>query len=189
MDRREEILTAASHAFLKFGIEKITLDDIAREIGIQKTALYYYFKNKEQLIAEMISQKINDFQQKMAEAVLKEGNVRDKLRTFMKTKINLMKDNLPFMKLFDKEGLSKHAQQFLANHRQMVLENDFCLIKEIIQQGISNHRISFQLNDSLVLMILGVTYGSFIGRFIENANWDIEDMIETSIEVIFKGIE
>ncbi len=38
-------------------------------------------------------------------------------------------------------------------------------------------------------MILGVTYGTFVGRFLENTDWDIDEMIDTSIEVIFNGIE
>ncbi len=189
MDRRAEILSAAQHAFLKYGIEKITLDDIAHECGIQKTALYYYFKNKEELLAEMIVTKVNEFQLQLRQAVDAAENVKEKLRTYMKMKINIMRQNLPFMKLFEKEGLPLRAQKFLEENKQKLLESDFCLVKEIIQQGIKNHKVSFKLSDSLVLMILGVTYGTFVGRFLEDANWDIDEMIDTAIEVIFKGIE
>jgi hypothetical protein len=38
-------------------------------------------------------------------------------------------------------------------------------------------------------MILGVTYGSFVAKHIDACNWDVDAMIETSIDVIFKGIE
>jgi len=189
MARREEILKAAQNAFLKYGIEKITLDDIAQECGIKKTALYYYFKSKEEILAEMILLKVNEFEDKLTEAVDKAGNVREKLRTYMKMKISLMKENLPFMKLFQKEGLPLKAHEFMHELKKRLMETDFCLVKNIIQQGITNHKVSFKLNDSLVLMILGVTYGTFVGRFLEDTNWDIDEMIDTSIEVIFNGIE
>ena len=189
MSRREEILKAAQNAFLKYGIEKITLDDIAQECGIKKTALYYYFKSKEEILGEMILMKVNEFEDKLIKAVDKAGNVRGKLRTYMKMKIILMKENLPFMKLFQKEGLPLKANEFMHEHKKHLMETDFCLVKDIIQQGITNHKVSFKLNDSLVLMILGVTYGTFVGRFLEDTNWNIDEMIDTSIEVIFNGIE
>jgi AcrR family transcriptional regulator len=189
MSRREEILAAAQNAFLKFGIEKITLDDIARECGINKTALYYYFKNKEEILSEMLLNKIDDFEKRIRQEVLKKDNVKDRLRTYMLLKINMMRENIPFFRLFENEGLSLKARKFLEENRKKIMDTDFCLIKDVLQQGIKNHKISYKLNNSLVLMILGVTYGTFIGKFIEEEDWDMEAMIHTTIEVIFKGIE
>lgn len=189
MARREEILNAAQKAFLKYGIEKITLDDIALECGVKKTALYYYFKNKDELLAEMILLKLNGFMSKLQEAVGNAGNVQEKLRTYMKMKIEIMRENMPFFKLFEREHLPLKTKNFLQTHKTRVLELDFGLVKDVIKQGIDNQRVNFELSDSLVLMILGVTYGTFIGRFMEHTEWDIDEMIDTSIEVIFKGIE
>lgn len=189
MARREEILEAAQNAFLKYGIEKITLEDIARECGIQKTALYYYFKNKEELLSEMILLKINEIQERIKLAVDAAGSVKEKLRTYMRTKIEIMRENMSFLQLFDKEGLPIREQRFLEENKKKLIQTDFCLVKDIIKQGIKNQKVSYELKDSLVLMILGVTYGTFVGRFLEDTNWDVDEMIETSIEVIFKGIE
>jgi len=188
MNRREEILVAAQNAFQKFGIEKITLEDIAKECGIQKTALYYYFKNKDEILAEMILLKIREYQTNIVEALTAAEGVKEKLRTYMTMKINMMHKDISFMRLFEKERLPNKAKNFLEKHKKDILETDFYLVKSVIEQGIKNKKVSFKLNDSLVLMILGVTYGTFIGRFLENENWDIEEMINTSIEVIFNGI-
>ncbi|HPR17937.1 MAG TPA: TetR/AcrR family transcriptional regulator [Candidatus Cloacimonadota bacterium] len=188
MDRRDEILTAAQHAFLKYGIEKITLDDIAGECGIKKTAIYYYFKSKEDIVAEMLKQQINAIQLSVSEKVDQSKTVREKLHSFMKTKIIVMQDNLPLMKLLQNEYLPNKVKQILLEKSQDMRDFDFHLVREIIKQGIQNHKVSCELNDSLVLMILGVTYRTFFGRFMENANWDTDEMIDTAIEVIFNGI-
>ena len=189
MARREEILRAAQNAFLKYGIEKITLDDIAQECGVKKTALYYYFKNKDEIMMEMILLRLREFEAQVKEAVEAAENVREKLRTYMKMKINLMKENMPFIKLLDKEFLPVRAKEFMQLNKVRIMEADFCLVKEVILQGIKNHKVSFKLNDSLVLMILGVTHGAFVGRYLGNTDWDIDEMIDTTIEVIFNGIE
>ena len=81
------------------------------------------------------------------------------------------------------------GSRIYASSQKRIVVADFRLVTNIIKQGIEDHEISFKLNDSLILMILGVTYGKFVGRFLENTDWDIDDMINTSIEVIFKGIE
>ena len=189
MSRREEIVKAAQHAFLKFGIEKITLDDIAQECGVKKTALYYYFKGKDEILAEMLQQKMEEFEQIVKQEVFKQKNVKDRLRTYMQTKIRMMKENLPFIKLLEKEGLPLKAKEFMKIHKRKSMDTDFCLVKDVLTQGIKNKRVSYKVDDSLVLMIMGVTYGIIVGRFVENCDWDIDAMIETSINVIFKGIE
>lgn len=189
MGRKEEILAAAEEAFIKYGLEKITLDDIAYECGIKKTALYYYFKNKDEILGGMIQLKARTISSRIRIEVMRQNNVKERLRTFMRTKISVMQENMGFMKLFEREGLPKKAMEFIHDVQRSMGDSDFALVKEVINQGIENNRISYQKSDSLVLMILGVTYGSFMGKQFDECNWDTDAMIETTIDVIFKGIE
>ena len=39
--------------FLKYGLEKTTLEDIARSAGMTKSSLFYYYRNKEALFLEV----------------------------------------------------------------------------------------------------------------------------------------
>ncbi len=48
--RRTEILHAALRAFRDKGYHGTTLEDIARQLGVRKTALYYYFPDKEAIL-------------------------------------------------------------------------------------------------------------------------------------------
>jgi AcrR family transcriptional regulator len=50
-EKREAVLHAAAQAFSENGYYKTSLDDIALRLGITKPTLYYYAKNKEDLIA------------------------------------------------------------------------------------------------------------------------------------------
>ena len=51
---REEILAGARRVLLRDGIAATTLDAVAKEIGMSKTALYYYFPSKDALFFELI---------------------------------------------------------------------------------------------------------------------------------------
>ena len=51
---REEILEAARRVVLRSGLAATTLDAVAREVGVTKTALYYYFPSKDALLFELM---------------------------------------------------------------------------------------------------------------------------------------
>lgn len=51
---REEILEAARIVLLRSGVASMTLDAVAKEVGVSKTALYYYFPSKDALLFQLI---------------------------------------------------------------------------------------------------------------------------------------
>ena len=54
MDFRERILTEADELFCKFGIKRITMDDIAKQLGMSKKTIYQHFKDKNELVYVLI---------------------------------------------------------------------------------------------------------------------------------------
>ena len=48
-DRQDMILDAAFHAFATYGFRRTTMDDIARGVGLSRSALYLYYRNKEDM--------------------------------------------------------------------------------------------------------------------------------------------
>jgi len=55
LDTKENITRTALKLFLRNGYEKTSLNQIAREVGITKPAIYHHFKNKDELIHEVLS--------------------------------------------------------------------------------------------------------------------------------------
>ena len=49
-----KILTGAEALFLRYGFKSITMDDIARELGISKKTLYQYFTDKNDLVNQAV---------------------------------------------------------------------------------------------------------------------------------------
>ena len=47
---REEIIRVAAKLFAEHGYRAVTIDDIANELGFTKSAVYYYFDNKAQIL-------------------------------------------------------------------------------------------------------------------------------------------
>lgn len=55
MDKQElEIIGGAFALFNKYGIRSVTMDDVAREMGISKKTIYKYFENKADLVHKCV---------------------------------------------------------------------------------------------------------------------------------------
>jgi AcrR family transcriptional regulator len=55
LETKEHIVKTALELFLQTGYEKTSMNDIARQVGITKPAIYHHFKNKDQLFHEVLS--------------------------------------------------------------------------------------------------------------------------------------
>jgi AcrR family transcriptional regulator len=53
-ERRQRILNAALAVFMRYGYRRATMDDIAREVGISRPALYLSFSGKEDLLRAVV---------------------------------------------------------------------------------------------------------------------------------------
>lgn len=55
MDLRENIVITSQTLFLDKGIKSVSMDDIAKELGISKRTLYENFSSKEELLSECLT--------------------------------------------------------------------------------------------------------------------------------------
>lgn len=53
--RRREILRSAARIFARSGYHATTVDDIAQAMGVSKGVVYYYFRSKDEIFAEVLS--------------------------------------------------------------------------------------------------------------------------------------
>jgi AcrR family transcriptional regulator len=75
---RREILDAAHDLIAEVGSADISLADVAAAVGIGRTTLYEYFRDKDDLIASMVEERLPEVIQEMINAAT-DGDVRDRL--------------------------------------------------------------------------------------------------------------
>lgn len=64
---KEQVMTTALDLFSQYGVKSVSMDDIARTIGISKRTIYEFFEDKETLLQEAIK-----FHNNNMRAILKE---------------------------------------------------------------------------------------------------------------------
>ena len=58
-DVRDLILDAAERLLVRFGYSKMTMDDLAREVGVAKGTLYLHFPSKEEVVLSRIDRMVD----------------------------------------------------------------------------------------------------------------------------------
>lgn len=85
MDTKEKITRTALSLFLERGYEKTSLNDIAREVGITKPAIYHHFKNKAQLFHQVLTLFFEEMGKWSSSRFGSCKNLRDLLKAFFQS--------------------------------------------------------------------------------------------------------
>ncbi len=81
-DKRCAILNAARKRFCLHGLTKVTMDEIAADLGMSKAALYYYFSTKEEIFRQVVAQEREDFIRGIESIIKNKQTGTDKLGAY-----------------------------------------------------------------------------------------------------------
>ena len=118
----EKILKCAAEIFSKFGYQKTSMADIAREMGKTKTYLYYYFKDKETIFSTIIEEEAKTLFIKLVEETAKGDNLESKMTGYIIARFshlqllsdrysNLKSELLTFLPLIERKREKYNRQE------------------------------------------------------------------------------
>ncbi len=114
--RRAEILHAALRAFREKGYHATTLDDIADDLGLRKTALYHYFPDKESILYECHRESLGELDRLMRDARKRFTSATDRLAHVIREHVRVMTETVEGSPLaFEVTALSpEHHDEVIA---------------------------------------------------------------------------
>jgi len=77
---KKQLMSAAIDCFARLGYQGTTIDRIARAAGVTKGAIYYHFRDKEQLLFEAVRDRVQGFEGHVLEEVAPAGDAIANLR-------------------------------------------------------------------------------------------------------------
>jgi TetR/AcrR family transcriptional regulator, cholesterol catabolism regulator len=113
--RRAEILDNAQRLFERDGYPQTTLDDIAKAVGIKREGLYYYFKNRRDILHALVFPILKDLNESIEIIAASEVSPPAKLYTAIRNHLFYDMDSLGMVVLTGhgddlKEGREKDRQ-------------------------------------------------------------------------------
>ena len=154
-DKRQQILEAASECLARFGYDKTTLDDIAGRIGLNKTSLYYYYRNKESIFIDVIVQEAKAFLTALQTKTVRAHGCRNQILTYLTERLRYYRHVVNLHNL-SVETLQRMHPSFHALY-QDVQEREIDFIVTLLKEGMAAGQIKSVNAARLARIILAVT--------------------------------
>jgi len=120
MSQIERIIQGGEELFLKAGIRSVTMDDIARHLGMSKKTIYQFFKDKNELVMALVKKKLQEDEDQMSEIIKKSGNVIEEMINMMKCSEDIFSRINPIV-IHDLQKYHQEAWRQFQNFKSEVL--------------------------------------------------------------------
>lgn len=130
---KERILAEAERLFWKYGVRSVTMEDIARQLGISKKTIYQHFSDKEQILYQVIQEKTTRNQSEMDCMVIETTNPIEEILSVL----SMMQKNADKVSPNLLIDIKRYYPQAFSLFRQYKEGQIMRSILENIQKGIS----------------------------------------------------
>ncbi len=117
-DDLENILLKVRELYMKYGIKSITMDDVARELGISKKTLYQYVSDKDDLVGKFIDNEIELRQKEIFNCYRAGYNAIEELFEISLYMNKLMREQNPATEYDLKKYYPHHYQKIVKIRRE-----------------------------------------------------------------------
>lgn len=149
---RSQILQTAQQLYQHHGIKKVTMDDVAKAVGKTRSALYYYFKNRDELFEAVMFSLVEEVKNDLESVMNREKELESKIHAFCFAKVKGVKKTRNFIAAIesglDKDDLSKFSGVMWKVHQKM-MQAETALLKSVIQHSVAIREIPEPAADSL----------------------------------------
>lgn len=131
---QDEITAAAAELFASRGFRAVTIDDVASSLGYTKSVVYYYFKNKNEVLWTIFNQ-IDDAWAHDMDDILASGDAPDKMLKDMirKHALNVLERTAWTAIYFREQGNLTEKQQATVDERKHAYNGKF---RSVYQKGV-----------------------------------------------------
>ncbi len=131
MNQKQQILEKAEELYLKIGIKSVSMDDLARSLGISKKTLYQYVENKNDLVSQIIDCHINEEIAVVTEILKNSDNAIDEMLKVAKYVLSQLRKLSPTV-IYDLKKYYRNCWETIERHNQFFVYNH---IKHNIERG------------------------------------------------------
>ena len=131
---RELILDATEQLIARFGYRKMTIDDLAQEVGIGKGSVYLHFSSKEEIALSHIDRIIDRLKDRLERISAKQEPADARLRAMLVERVVFRFDSVQHYTQSLNELLAQLRPKLL-ERRKRYFEEEANLFARVIEEG------------------------------------------------------
>nr|WP_279338749.1 TetR/AcrR family transcriptional regulator [Sphingomonas sp. BGYR3] len=182
--RRDAVVATAARLFNEFGYYATTLDDVAKELHVTKAALYYYVKDKDEILFECQKQALLAMRDALDEIGQHEISVGERLKHFLNAYAETLGQD--YGKCLIRTGIRQLKPESRERVMPFVRQLDSGLLS-LIEEGIAKG----ELRQNSARLVRNFIFGAFQGLtvwFNPDGEFSIEDVFTCYWELLAHGL-
>ena len=188
VQKRKDIALSCKELFVTHGIKDLTISQLAKTAGVGKGTIYDYFKNKEDIVFELVNIMMKEHNAKKEKNLAKLSSTKEKVKIFANF---FYSDEYADLRELYKEFISislVNPNEEMFDFQTTCFENYFQWFEKILQEGIDKGEI---IPKSIYLAkgMFAMAEGLFIASVVTNAVVDVEKELHLYNETLFELIE
>lgn len=190
-DRKMEILDAFMKLVSQYGIDKTTMQDIAREAGINVALIYKDFKNKEDLVEAYIYRKIQQIMFECEQIRERDLPPEQLLHEFICGLFRIIRSSVlqdkGFCQFVHDENSIKYLRR-MVHKKDSFLQTNVKMIEEIMAQGVREGIFEIENLHETAELFLAAFHKYFGMMFMCRTEADLLSGIDKMFALLIKGI-
>ena len=185
-DKKDIIINVAQGLFAKYGLNKTTVDEIAKEAHMGKSSIYHYFETKEDIFRVVMEQERAAYKEGLMKAVEAAATPQDKLRSYVLTRMEHLKHMANYYSALRDEYLEHYV--FIEEVRKDSLAEEVNMVKSILREGVVEKVFLIRDVDLTALAIITSLKGLEYPWAVKIQMPAVKKSIEALLEILFHGI-
>ncbi|MDD9301910.1 MAG: TetR/AcrR family transcriptional regulator [Desulfobacter sp.] len=184
---RIKIMKSFSKLMKEKDFHSITTAEIARNGSVTEGLIYKYFKDKKDLLHQLLNDHFTRFLDKIEARILEEKTCRAQLEIVIFSSLESYAENRLFSKMLFLEVRS--SPEYYSSGAYARVRKYAAIILGIIQQGIDNGEIKEKTDPVLLRkVILGAIEHACLGELIFGRALEIDTVASGISDIIFNGV-
>lgn len=186
MSKHQTILDAAQTLFGRYGLKKVTTDDIAREAHVSKATIYLHYRNKQEILKAVIRHEMDELLSKVMIAIEAEDTVEGKLRAHLQTKIAIVHQLINLHNVTS-ESMADYWDQAPVLRNQFMAE-ETRIIQEILHRGMETGELEIE-NVAVTAHFMMVSLNSLECPWvIEGLALSVDEQVDIMLGILLNGL-
>jgi AcrR family transcriptional regulator len=185
-EKRRNIAFACKDILLAHGINNITISQIAKTAGVGKGTIYEYFENKEDIVFEIITAFISEYEKNLHAVLEINESTKEKIYHFLSLFYQDEYSNEKMTIYREFLGIAMtHETQEMIDFNKQCREKFLAIVEKILEEGIHKNEISagsLGLASSILLFSLGLLVETHMAEL--DPQQEIDQFVGTLFELI-----
>jgi AcrR family transcriptional regulator len=187
--RRNQILEAALKVFTKLGFQQARMDDIVEESGLSKGSLYWYFKNKDDIIYSTLERMLDNELKEVDKLVEQDKPTRELLMEAIEITIKDIKAFVPFipllLEILAMARRSKTVQNMFTTYYRRYMKS----LIPLMQRGLDNGEFYSASAEEMSNAYGAIIEGTILVKMYSPDTIDLEHSMRESARLLIQGFQ